>query len=188
MFLKEISGKITCSFLISVVILQSASLRLCLRRTRCEGGQPLFGKRGKQNRHGQQGATLPETNSSHLKIGRNPIGKACIPTIHFQGAIAVSFREATYKEGSVDLLIPFPKQLEGAGNRADSISILKHLEFSSEKTTFLLRVDLCRPEEILVTRCINRNYEIIMGICFLNQDKIRYFGQRYFLVFWLNLI
>ncbi len=27
--------------------------------------------------------TLPETNSSPLKIGRNPIGKACIPTIHF---------------------------------------------------------------------------------------------------------
>ena len=35
--------------------------------------------------------TLPETNSSPLKIGL-PIGKACIPTIIFQGQ-AVSFRE-----------------------------------------------------------------------------------------------
>ena len=26
-----------------------------------------------------------ETNSLHLKIGRNPKGKACLPTIHFQG-------------------------------------------------------------------------------------------------------
>ena len=36
--------------------------------------------------------TLPETNSSPLKIGRIPIGKDAIPTIHFQGQ-AVSFRE-----------------------------------------------------------------------------------------------
>ena len=28
----------------------------------------------------------------HLKIGRNPKGEACLPTIHFQGR-AVSFRE-----------------------------------------------------------------------------------------------
>ena len=39
--------------------------------------------------------TLPETNGSPLKIGRNPIGKACIPTIHFQGR-AVSLREGIY--------------------------------------------------------------------------------------------
>ena len=31
--------------------------------------------------------TLPKTNSSHLKIGRNPIGKDRIPTIHFQGLL-----------------------------------------------------------------------------------------------------
>ena len=31
------------------------------------------------------GVTLPETNGSPLKIGRNPIGKDRIPTIHFQG-------------------------------------------------------------------------------------------------------
>ncbi len=37
--------------------------------------------------------TLPETNSSPLKIGRNPIGKACIPTIHGQ---TVSFREGKF--------------------------------------------------------------------------------------------
>ena len=38
--------------------------------------------------------TLPKTNSSHLKIGRNPIGKDRIPTIHFQGRTA-SFRIKT---------------------------------------------------------------------------------------------
>ena len=27
---------------------------------------------------------LPETNCSQLKIGRNPKGKDCLPTIHFQ--------------------------------------------------------------------------------------------------------
>ncbi len=36
--------------------------------------------------------TLAKTNSSPLKIGRNPKGKDCFPTIHFQGP-AVSFRE-----------------------------------------------------------------------------------------------
>ena len=38
-------------------------------------------------------ATLPETNSSHLKI--SPIGKDRIPTIHFQ-VQAVSFREGDF--------------------------------------------------------------------------------------------
>ena len=37
--------------------------------------------------------TLPETNSSPLKIGRAPKGKDRLPTIHFQGR-TVSFREA----------------------------------------------------------------------------------------------
>ena len=38
--------------------------------------------------------TLTETDSSHLKIGRAPIGKDRIPTIHFQVfPLAVSFRE-----------------------------------------------------------------------------------------------
>ena len=36
--------------------------------------------------------TLLETNSLLLKIGQNPKGKACLPTIHFQ-VRAVSFRE-----------------------------------------------------------------------------------------------
>ncbi len=36
--------------------------------------------------------TLPKTNSSPLKLGRNPKGKDRLPTIHFQG-IFVSFRE-----------------------------------------------------------------------------------------------
>ncbi len=40
----------------------------------------------------------------HLKIGRAPIGKACFPTIHFQGR-AVSFREGS-------LLPPPPKMKE----------------------------------------------------------------------------
>ena len=38
--------------------------------------------------------TLPKTNSSPLKIGRNPIGNHCIPTIHFQVQF-VSFKEGT---------------------------------------------------------------------------------------------
>ena len=39
-------------------------------------------------------STLPETNTSPLKIGRNPKRKVFhLPTIHFQGAFAVSFRE-----------------------------------------------------------------------------------------------
>ena len=38
--------------------------------------------------------TLLETNSSPLKIGRNPIGKACLPTINFE-VRTVSFRECT---------------------------------------------------------------------------------------------
>ena len=37
-------------------------------------------------------STLPETDSSHLKIGRAPKGNDRIPTIHFQGR-AVSFKE-----------------------------------------------------------------------------------------------
>ena len=36
--------------------------------------------------------SLKLTARLHLKIGRNPIGNDCIPTIHFQGR-AVSFRE-----------------------------------------------------------------------------------------------
>ena len=44
---------------------------------------------------GQKRPTLPETNQKPLKIGRNPIGKDRIPTIHFQGQ-AVSFRECNY--------------------------------------------------------------------------------------------
>ena len=40
--------------------------------------------------------TLPETNSSPLKIGRAPIGKDRIPTIHFQVfQLPVSFREGS---------------------------------------------------------------------------------------------
>ena len=31
------------------------------------------------------GSTLSETNSSHLKIGQAPKGNDHIPTIHFQG-------------------------------------------------------------------------------------------------------
>ena len=38
--------------------------------------------------------TLPETNSKRtLQIGRDPKGKDRIPSIHFSGAFAVSFRE-----------------------------------------------------------------------------------------------
>ena len=36
--------------------------------------------------------TLPETNSSHLKIGRNPKGKDHLPTIHFQVQTCCSFQ------------------------------------------------------------------------------------------------
>ena len=39
--------------------------------------------------------TLPETNSSHLKIGRAPKGNHHIPTIHFQVRF-VSFREGKF--------------------------------------------------------------------------------------------
>ncbi len=39
--------------------------------------------------------TLPETNNSHLKIGRAPKGNNRIPTIHFQGR-TVSFREGIH--------------------------------------------------------------------------------------------
>ena len=39
------------------------------------------------------GDTLPETNSSPLKLGQNPKGKDHLPTIHFQVRKAVSFRE-----------------------------------------------------------------------------------------------
>ena len=38
--------------------------------------------------------TLPEINSSHLKIGLNaPKGNNRIPTIHFQMLLLLSFRE-----------------------------------------------------------------------------------------------
>ncbi len=41
--------------------------------------------------------TLPQTNSSPLKIGQNaPKGKDHLPTIDFQGQAAVSFREDIY--------------------------------------------------------------------------------------------
>ena len=45
---------------------------------------------------------LKLTASLPLKIGRTPIGKACIPTIHFQGR-AVSFREGIFFEGGMML-------------------------------------------------------------------------------------
>ena len=45
-------------------------------------------------------STPPKFNSSHLKIGLNPIGKACIPTIHF-GVPAVSFRGCSLSEVNV---------------------------------------------------------------------------------------
>ena len=42
--------------------------------------------------------TLPETKSSHLKIGRNPKGReTSIPTIHFQ------VRAASFREGNLAL-------------------------------------------------------------------------------------
>ena len=43
----------------------------------------------------------PETNSSHLKIGRAPIGKDCLPTIHFHWQ-AVSFREGNDFSGGIE--------------------------------------------------------------------------------------
>ena len=36
--------------------------------------------------------TLPETNSSHLQMGRAPKGKDHLPTIDFSGAMLVSGR------------------------------------------------------------------------------------------------
>ena len=43
--------------------------------------------------------TLPETNSSPLKLGRNPKGKDHLPTIHFQGLLLlVSGRLFAYLE------------------------------------------------------------------------------------------
>ena len=50
------------------------------------------------------GDTLPETNSSPLKIGQNPKGKH-LPTINFQVRKAVSFREGTWR------IIPLSKWL-----------------------------------------------------------------------------
>ena len=49
-----------------------------------------------------QHLTLPETNSSPLKIGRNPKGKLYLPTISFWGELLVSGRV-------VGLLIIDPK-------------------------------------------------------------------------------
>ena len=46
--------------------------------------------------------TLPETNVAP-KIGRNPIGKDRIPTIHFQGR-TISFREGTNWEDPPSIL------------------------------------------------------------------------------------
>ena len=37
--------------------------------------------------------SLPETNISPLKIGRNPKGKDHLPTTHFQGLLLLVFRE-----------------------------------------------------------------------------------------------
>ena len=61
----------------------------------------FFGpQKGKKNVHLPQAAsciriTLPETNSSHLKIGQPKRKRESIPTIHFQ-VQAVSFREGTF--------------------------------------------------------------------------------------------
>ncbi len=45
--------------------------------------------------------TLPETNSSHLKIGRAPKGNDSIPNIHFQ-VRTVSFREGNSSHLKMD--------------------------------------------------------------------------------------
>ena len=42
----------------------------------------------------------PETNSSHLPEGRDPKGKACLPSIYFQ-VPTVSFRDVTLPETNI---------------------------------------------------------------------------------------
>ena len=67
-------------------------------KTRCHRGTSqtpaalVYQGLGMYRKGGVTVSTLPETNSSQLKIGPNPKGKDRLPTIHFQ-VQAVSFRE-----------------------------------------------------------------------------------------------
>ena len=70
-------------------------------RKRLEIQQLFDTKSHEQYSHRKNGGTLPETNSKFAPENWpfHPIGKACIPTIYFQGAFAVSFREGTLEMG-----------------------------------------------------------------------------------------
>ena len=59
-----------------------------------------IGSFGTQGVVAEEKVTLPETNSSHLKIGRTPKGNDRIPTIHFQG------RTVSFREGRLELIHP----------------------------------------------------------------------------------
>ena len=63
-----------------------------------------------------QHLTLPETNSSPLKISQNPKGQLYLPTIKFLG------RTLSFREGVVGLLIIDPK----LPNEKKQLNVVNH--------------------------------------------------------------